>query len=116
MAKGNVKYYLTSKNENPVSDFLNTLSGKQQGKILRIFSCIRDYGLDSVIPHIKKLTGTPLWEIRILGKDNIRILYISFQKDGIVVLHGFIKKKQKTSPREIQTAINRHNDWLKRKS
>jgi len=62
----------------------------------------------SVIPHIKKLTGTPLWEIRILGKDNIRIFYALMSKNGIIVLHGFIKKSLKTPSREIEVALHRY--------
>ncbi len=112
MKKGMVQYYLTSKGENPVSDFLDSLSGKQQAKIVRIFSYINAYGLSVAIPHIKKLIGTPLWEIRILGQDNIRVLYISPQKDHVLVLHGFIKKKQKTPIHEIKIALNRHDDWI----
>ena len=112
--KAALQYYLTAKGENPVSDFLDSLNQKQQSKILRIFSYINSYGLTAVIPHVKKLTGTPLWEIRILGQDNIRVLYISPQKESVLVLHGFIKKKQKTPPREIEIAINRYKDWLAR--
>lgn len=114
MKSARLQYYISAKGENPVSDFLDSLSEKQQGKILRIFFTISSYGLSSVIPHIKKLIGTPLWEIRILGQDNIRLLYISPQKESVLVLHGFIKKKQKTPPREIEIAISRYEDWLKR--
>lgn len=117
MKKGTVQYYLTSSGENPVSDFLDSLTGKQQAKILRIFSYIEAYGLSMAIPHIKKLTGTPLWEIRILGQDNIRIIYISPQKNNVLVLHGFVKKKQKTPRREIEIALNRYNEcMIKRKT
>jgi phage-related protein len=117
MKKGTVRYYITPSGENPVSDFLDSLTDKQQAKILRIFSYIKDYGLSAVIPHIKKLKGTPLWEIRILGQDNIRIIYISLQTDNVFILHGFIKKKQKTPQREIEIALNRYNDCMvKRKA
>jgi phage-related protein len=92
-------YYTTVQGENPISNFLDSLSSKQQS---------------SILPHVKKLVGTPFWEIRILGKDNLRIIYVSVQNDHVLLLHGFIKKTQKTSPRDIQTAILRYNDWVKR--
>lgn len=107
-----VIYYLTPQNENPVGKFLDSLSAKQQGKILRILRYILEYGLISVLPHVKKLTGTPLWEIRILGQDNIRILYIVPHLDTVLILHGFIKKKQKTPKKEISLALKRYRDWL----
>ncbi len=106
--KGAVQYYLTPAGENPVSDFLDSLTQQQQNKILRIFSYIETYGLLSVIPHLKKVVGTPLWEIRILGKDNIRILYITLTENTIMALHGFIKKKQKTPQKELSIALARY--------
>ena len=109
-------YYTTAKGENPISDFLDNLSSKQQSKLLRATSYIEAYGLISILPHVKKLIGTPFWEIRILGKDNLRIIYVSVLADHVLLLHGFIKKTQKTSPRDIQTAILRYNDWVKRKN
>lgn len=107
-----VIYYTTVQGENPISKFLDSLSGKQQAKILRIFRSIKDYGLQSVLPHVKKLTGTPLWEIRILGKDNLRIIYVIPYLKTVLVLHGFIKKTQKTPKKEIKTALNRYYQGL----
>lgn len=109
-----IYYYTTTSGENPFNSFLDSLSERQQRKILRILTTIEVYGLTSAIPHIKKLTGTPLWEIRVLGQDSIRVLYTALVNDSILVLHGFSKKSKKTPPKEIKTAVNRLNDWLDR--
>lgn len=77
-------------------------------------SRIKEYGLTAAIPHIKKLTGTPLWEIRILGQDNIRVLYASIQDDTVILLHGFIKKSRKAPTKDIETALTRYKDWTQR--
>lgn len=108
MKKGFIQYYISSAGENPVKDFIESLSRQQKTKVFRIFMHIEEYGLLSIIPHIKKLTGTPLWEIRILGKDNIRIFYATMSKDGIIVLHGFVKKSHKTPSKEIEAALHRY--------
>ena len=71
-----IQYFISSLGINPVKDFIDSLEYKQKIKIFHIFKLIIKYGINSVPQHIKKLSGTPLWEIRILGKDNIRILYI----------------------------------------
>lgn len=102
-----VIYYKNDHGESPITIFLDSLNKSQQAKLIRIFSTIEEYGLLSILPHIKKLAGYPLWEIRILGKDSIRILYIEQHKDRIVILHGFIKKNNKTPRREIQIAMKR---------
>jgi len=112
--KTKVQYYISNSGKNPFSDFLDSLSSSQQSKILKVFVYLETYGLLSVIPHIKKLSGTPFWEIRILGKDNIRVIFVIPLKDLILVLHGFIKKKQKTPLKEIKTAYVRYQDWLNR--
>ena len=109
-----VIYYISPTNQKPAKDFIDSLEQVQKSKIFRILQLFEEYGLQAIIPHTKKLAGTPLWEIRILGKNNIRILYVSWQKENILILHGFIKKRQKTPSREIQTAINRLNDWAKK--
>ena len=107
----NVNYYRDI-NHQYISEFLDKLNHQQQSKVIRIISTIEKYGLDSVNPHLRKVLNTPLWEIRILGKDNIRILYVSVIFNEIVLLHAFTKKTQKTPLKEIQIALNRLNHYL----
>lgn len=110
--KWKVIYYISTNGENPVSDFLDTLQKQTQSKLIRIFRNIEEYGLQSVIPHIKKLSGTPFWEIRVLGHDSIRIIYVVAVEFQILVLHGFIKKTQKTPLKELEIAKKRYQQAL----
>lgn len=107
-----IQYFISSSGVNPVKDFINSLEYKQKIKIFHIFKLIIEYGINSIPQHIKKLSGTPLWEIRILGKDNIRILYIISRRETVLLLYGFIKKTQKTNPKEISIAIKRYHQWF----
>ena len=109
--KFTVYYYISSSGENPVKDFLDSLNGKQRAKVFRIFEVYEEYGLNSIMLHTKKITATPFWEIRILGKDNIRIIYLMVTKENILALHGFVKKSQKTPQKELKTALERYKDW-----
>jgi len=111
--KTTVYYYVTPTDKKVVQEFINSLEKVQQAKVIRIIKTIEEYGLESIVPHIKKLTGTPLWEMRILGKDSIRIFYVTQTLESILVLHGFIKKKQKTDIREIAIALTRLKDSRK---
>ena len=106
-----IYYYINQQKENPVKDFINSLSKIQQAKVLRLFQIIENYGIQSIPRHIKKLQGYPLWEIRILGQDNIRIIYIGVTRSNILVLHGFIKKSQKTPAKEISLALKHYSNW-----
>ncbi|MDP3917772.1 MAG: type II toxin-antitoxin system RelE/ParE family toxin [Candidatus Woesebacteria bacterium] len=105
-------YYYTSLNgENQIDKFLNSLTEKQQAKIGRDFMHIRVHGLIKPIPDVKKLSGTPLWEIRILGKDSIRLIYAVVFKGHVLILHGFIKRKNKTPYKELKIAMQRFKIW-----
>jgi phage-related protein len=61
---------------------------------------------------ILKIIGTDLWELRILGKDNLRILYIAVTGRTFVLLHGFKKKKNKTPQKEIKIAESRLTEYI----
>ena len=110
-----VIYYTSESHDNPVQLFLDNLESREQSKILRILQYIREYGLISVLPHVKKLSGLPVWEIRVLGRDSIRVLYVVPTELTVLVLHGFRKKTQKTPKKEIRMALERYRDWKARR-
>lgn len=104
-------YFTSVSGENPVSNFIDSCTKKQQIKILRVLKYIEEYGVKTAIPHLKKLSGTPFWEIRILGKDNIRIIYVVETEKMIILLHGFLKKTQKTAKKEINLCHQRYKEF-----
>jgi phage-related protein len=108
-------YYQASNQKNfPVYDFIESLDFKSQAKVSSSFDLLEKYGINLGIPHIKKLKSYDLWELRILGGDNIRIFYVAVKDRKFLLLHGFVKKKQKTDFKEIKIALNRLNDYLNR--
>lgn len=61
MSQCTIIFYTSSNGQKPVEAFFEkNLSVKT--KTLRILSNIKEYGLSSAIPHIKKLADTPFWE------------------------------------------------------
>ena len=109
-----VLFYISKTKANPVEIFFEELEVREHTKILRVIQYIQEYGLNAVLPHVKKLSGTPLWEIRILGRDSIRVLYVVPYEQVVLLLHGFRKKTQKTPISEIRIAIMRYRDWKER--
>ena len=87
--------------------FLDNLEIAPKNKIRYAVSLLKEYGHLLRAPHSKKIVGFPnLFELRSSGDSPTRLFYTSF--DGIFyILHGFIKKTEKTSEKEINTAINR---------
>lgn len=110
-----IVYYVSSSGTIPVRDFLDAAGPLLKAKAFRIFQNVKEYGLQAIIPHIKKFRGTPLWEVRILGGDSARILFVTQVEQTIVLLHAFYKKSQKTPQKEIATALTRFNDYKYRK-
>lgn len=106
--------YRTVQSESPVKAFIDRLELKAQTKVYNTINLIRDFGTRVGSSHIKKLTGTELWEPRILGEDSIRILYIAITGKTFLLLHGFKKKKDKTPPNEIKIALARLIDHKSR--
>lgn len=84
----------------------------QRSKILKAITILEDFGISRDVPNLRKLSGTKLWEYRILGKNNIRIILVSIVKEKIMILNIFIKKSQKTPIKELKIAIQRYNELL----
>lgn len=115
MPRWKIKYYSKLKSTSPVYAFIDSLSESAQAKVYQSFELLAEFNILLRPPLVKKLAGTPLWELRILGKDNIRIFYIAQENQEFLVLHGFVKKKQKTPIKEIQLALKRLNEHMSRK-
>ncbi len=112
--KWEIIYYETGQGNSPIRDFIQNLDTKIQNKIVEVLEQLEEFGTLLGRPHSKKVTGTPLWELRILGGDNVRIFYVAVVNRRFLLLHAFFKKKQKTDTREIKTAINRLTDYRSR--
>jgi phage-related protein len=65
---------------------------------------------------IKPLTGHHgLWELRVkFSADISRIFYFMDVKGAFILLHGFVKKSEKTPKREIETALKYRDDHKRR--
>lgn len=109
-----VVYYTDSNGGKPAREFIFGLDYKQKSKVLRDLSQLEEFGIGGHIPDTKKVTGTPFWELRVLGRDNIRVFYVLIIDKRILLLHAFIKKKQKTPAKEINLALKRLHDWKRR--
>lgn len=83
------------------------MSPNAQAKISNTFDLLLEFGIRLGLPHVKKVVNTNLWELRIVGGDNIRIFYVASSGKKFLLLHGFVKKTQKTNKNELKTAIFR---------
>ena len=65
------------------------------------------FGPDLGMPHTR-IMGKGLFELRIKAAEGVaRVFYCTIVDKKIMVLHQFIKKTDKTPPRELATARQR---------
>jgi phage-related protein len=87
---------------------LDALAADIRQRFLRIVELIELHGVAAMHePHVKHLEGK-LWEMRMKGKDGIaRAIYVTAERERVVVLHAFTKKTQKTPARALEVARKR---------
>jgi phage-related protein len=73
----------------------------------RITETMRQYGPNLGMPYTRAMADE-LFEIRARGKEGVaRIFYCTVVRGKIMILHGFVKKTDKTPRRELVTARRR---------
>jgi len=111
-----IVFYRADSGKCYIEDFIDSLSGKEAQKVIWVLKLIEE--LENIPKrYFKKLTNTEnIWEVRVDGKDKTyRILGFLYGNKIVVLNHAFIKKTQKTSKREIQTAEQRKREYMRRK-
>jgi len=81
---------------------------------LKTDNLLKEYNIRLGGSHAKKLTGTDLWELRILGGDSIRVFYVAAERQSFLLLHGFKKKSFATPKKELKLALDRLKDYRAR--
>lgn len=76
-------------------------------RYLRLTDLMQEFGPHLGMPHTRSM-GDGLFELRVKGHEGIsRVFYCTQAGQRIVMLHGFIKKSEKTPLRELRTARQR---------
>ena len=102
-----IEFYETARGGKPVEEFIRDLPTNPRTKIYAVLDLLREFGIGVRAPHVKKLVGTQLWELRTSGGVATRILYVTKNGRTFLLLHGFVKKIQKTPERELRVALKR---------
>lgn len=100
-----VIFFETARGEKVVKEFIKSLEASTISKISSEIDLLKDHGPFLGMPHSRKMTKD-LYELRIRGRQEIRIVY-GFINKTIILLHIFIKKTQETPLREIEAALKR---------
>lgn len=109
-----IEFYKTAEKKDVVAEFLDSLPRKHRAKAFWEIELLGEKGTDLTEPYVKHM-GDGIWELRIkFSSDISRVFYFLPIKNKIVLLHGFIKKTQKTPASEIEIAQKRMLDYKRR--
>ncbi|MBI5842871.1 MAG: type II toxin-antitoxin system RelE/ParE family toxin [Chloroflexi bacterium] len=103
-----VVFYRTNAGNEPVREWLKSLPNDDR-KTIGVDIKTAQYGWPLGMPLIRKM-GRNLWEVR--SKISFGIARVLFTVKGtmMILLHGFVKKSQKTSLDDLKTARRRLAD------
>lgn len=112
-----IDFYETENGVKCVESYLDSIKDKKlKAKIVRDIGLLREFGTDLREPYTDYIKDG-IWELRTKQSNNIaRTFYFTVSGKKIILLHGFVKKTNKTPKREIECAINNKNDYLRRHS
>jgi len=80
-------------------------------RYLRYADRMEVYGPDLGMPHTRSM-GEGLFELRLKSAEGIaRVFFCTMVGKKIVILHQFIKKTDRTPPRELETARRRMKEF-----
>ena len=104
-----VHFYENRQGEQPIKKLLDDLQNKantskdariQYEKILTYIRSLQKHGARIGEPIVKHISGD-IWELRPLSH---RVLFFYWKDNKFILLHHFIKKTNKTPPKEIKQA------------
>ena len=114
-----VVFYTDRAGNDKIKTYLYELAQKQNtkdariklNKIMEYIGKLQTYGVSIGKPAVDHITGTDIWELRPL-RD--RIFFAYWKDNTFILLHHFVKKTQKTPPREIEQAQRNLKDFIER--
>jgi phage-related protein len=103
-----VAFYRTAGGNEPAREWLKNLKREDRKRIGEDIKTAQ-FGWPLGMPLIRKLEPG-LWEVRSHISPGIARVIFTVGSQTMVLLHGFIKKSQKTPPVELKTARRRLAD------
>ena len=100
-----VVFFKTQTGNEPVRDWLKSLSWEDKKTIGEDIKTVQ-YGWPIGMPVVRKL-APGLWEVRSRVKDGVARIIFTCDRNVMILLHGFIKKSQKTPQDDLNLARDR---------
>jgi phage-related protein len=110
-----VEFYEIRSGRCPIREFLDGLKEVDPDDFAAIMAGLaklrnRQYHR----PPLSKAVGGELFELRHVGKLNVRVFYFFAKGKRIIAVHGIRNKAQGVPKRDLEIALDRKEDWLSR--
>src|SRR5512146_1686638 len=110
-----VEFYETADGQCPVREFLDDLKASDPDDFAAVLAGLaklrnRQYHREP----LSKALGDGLFELRHVRKLNTRVFWFFVRNRRIVAVHGIRNKGRAIPERDMTTARERMDDWLKR--
>ena len=110
----NIILYTKENGDVPIADFLDSLPAKHRAKAFWEIELLEQAGSALGMPYTKHIEGM-LWELRVkFAGDISRMFYFVPIGNTIILLHGFVKKTQKTPHQQLAIAQSYLLDYERR--
>lgn len=113
MSKFELYFYKSSSNREIILEFIDSFAGRELTKIHENLDLLQIYGLSLLrTPYVKKIIKQPaIYELRIKSEREVRFLFCLGKSCKFIILHGFVKKTQKTPQKELKVALKRVKEF-----
>jgi phage-related protein len=108
-----IYFFKSSSGKEIVTNFIDSFSNKIVLKIKSDIRLLQEYGFSLLsTSKVKKLSGfSNLYELRVKTNVHIRLFFGFASPHSFLIVHGFIKKTNKTPINEIKIAVNRLKEF-----
>ena len=104
-----IRFYTNSRGDELVQDFIRQQDKPTYAKTIRLLGLIAKNGPNLGMPYSRYMQDG-LYELRIRGKNEVRIFYVFQTEMTVFLLHAFKKRSKKTPYKELEIAINRKKE------
>ncbi len=108
-----VRFFKTDGGTEPVRDWLRDLPAIDRKTLGEDIKTVQ-FGWPLGMPLVSHLGGD-IWEVRVRLDTRIARVLFALESNIMVLLHGFIKKQQKTPKPELDLATDRLKQLRRRK-
>jgi phage-related protein len=110
-----IEFYATKTGNCPVEDFFDEMKEQDAKDYATVMAKLDKLKYKS--NHHEPLTksiGNGLLELRHVGRLNTRVIWFYVKGRRIIAVHGIRNKAKKIRKQELEIALSRKIDWVKR--